>query len=132
MIHYKSEGREIYDDQNHGLFSKKLAEYAVMNMTVKDAVTKEIRPIKARSIAEVRELLKQHKVEFPDEFIYTAYYLFNMAIADYPKALKTDEQRVDFVEETICDPDCCPDAVLECFATKMRLMGKVIFWENYL
>ena len=132
MIHYKSEGRRIYDDQNHGLFSKALAEYAVKNMRIKDNATKEMKPIRARSIDEVATLIKQYKLNLPDDFLYTAYYLFNMTIADYTKSLRTDEQRIAFVEETICDPDCCPEAVLECFATKMQLIGKPIFWENYL
>ena len=59
-------------------------------------------------------------------------YLFNMAIADYPKTLQTDEQRAMFVDETICDPDCCPEAALECFVAKMCLMGKPIYWERML
>lgn len=132
MKQYISEGRAIYNDQNHGLFSKALAEWAVSNMRVKDNATKTMKPIRERTIDEVKELLKKFNVDIPSEFVYTAYYLFNMTIADYQKSLKTDEQRIAFVEETICDPDCCPEAVLECFATKMMLIGKPVFWENYL
>ena len=129
---YVSEEKMDYDSQYHGLFSKRLAEWAVGNMKIKDPATRQLKPIKARTIDEVKELLGVYKVDFPDEFLYTAYYLFNMAIADYEKSLKTDEQRIRFVEETICDPDCRPEAVLECFATKMWLVGKPIFWEMYL
>lgn len=113
MKKYISEGRAIYEDENHGLFSRKLAEWAISKMKRKDPVTKEMKPIKAPSVEEVKKLLDENKVELPESFIYTAWYLFAMALADYPKTLTTDVQRVSFVEETICDPDCCPEAVLE-------------------
>ena len=132
MRQYISEGRAIYEDENHGLFSKRLAEWAVGNMKLKDPATGQLRPLKARPIEDVQEVLAAHNIDMPSEFIYTSWYLFNMALADYQKSLKTDEQRAMFVEETICDPDCCPEAVLECFATKMCLMGVPIHWERLL
>lgn len=122
----------MYEDENHGLFSKRLAEWAIGHMEVKDPATQEMKPLKPRSVDDVKEVLENNNVELPSEFIYTSWYLFNMAMADYQKTLKTDEQRASFVEETICDPDCCPEAVLECFVTKMCLMGKPIHWELML
>lgn len=122
----------MYEDENHGLFSKRLAEWAISNMKVKDTATKEIKPIKARSVDDVQNVLEANNVELPDEFIYTAWYLFNMAIADYPKSLKTDEQRAMFVDETICDPDGYPENVLACFEAKMCVAGMPIHWERYL
>lgn len=132
MKEYISEGRAMYEDENHGLFSKRLAEWAISNMKVKDTATKEIKPIKARSVDDVQNVLEANNVELPDEFIYTAWYLFNMAIADYPKSLKTDEQRAMFVDETICDPDGYPENVLACFEAKMCVAGMPIHWERYL
>lgn len=132
MKQYISEGRAMYEDENHGLFSKRLAEWAIGNMEVKDPTTKELKQIKARSVEDVRSVLKENKVELPDEFVYTAWYLFNMAVADYPKTCKTDELRAMYVEETLCDPDGMPENVLDCFATKMRNAGVPIYWEKYL
>lgn len=132
MKQYISEGEAIYQDQNHGLFSKRLAEWAISNMKVKDSATKAMKPINVRSIEDVKGVLKQNEVEMPDEFLYTAWYLFNMAIADYPKSLTTDEQRAMFVEETICDPDGMPENVLACFVSKMCNAETPIFWEKYL
>lgn len=122
----------MYEDENHGLFSKKLAEWAISRMEVKDPTTKEMKPIHARSIDDVKSVLKENKIEMPDEFMYTAWYLFNMAIADYPKSLKTDEQRAMFVEETICDPDGMPENVLSCFEAKMCNAEIPIHWERML
>lgn len=132
MKNYISEGRAMYEDENHGLFSKKLAEWAISRMEAKDPTTKEMKPIHARSIDDVKSVLKENKIEMPDEFIYTAWYLFNMAIADYPKSLKTDEQRAMFVEETICDPDGMPENVLSCFEAKMCNAEIPIHWERML
>lgn len=131
MKHYISEGRAIYEDENHGLFSKRLAEWAISKMETEDA-SGVMKPIAVRKLEDVKEVLKEHKIIYPDAFCYTAWYLFNMAIADYPKSLKTDEQRALFVDETLCDPDGMPENVLDCFATKMRNAGIPIYWEDYL
>lgn len=131
MKHYISEGRAIYEDENHGLFSKRLAEWAISKMQTEDnnGVMKKITP---RKFEDVKQVLKENNIAYPEEFCYTAWYLFNMAVADYPKTLKTDAQRASFVDETICDPDGQPENVLDCFATKMQNAGIPIFWEEYL
>lgn len=132
MKHYISEDRAIYEDMYHGLFSKKLAEWAISKMEMKDPATKSMKKIVVRKLDDVEKVLEENKVELPMEFVYTSWYLFNMAVADYPKALKTDEQRAMFVEETLCDPDGMPENVLDCFVTKMCNAGEPIFWENFI
>lgn len=132
MKHYISESRAIYEDYWHGMFSKKLAEWAISKMEAKDPATKSIKPIVVRKLDDVKQVLEENKVELPNEFIYTAWYLFNMAVADYPKTCKTDELRATFVEETICDPDGHPENVLDCFVTKMCNSGVPIMWEEML
>ena len=132
MKHCISEGRAIYEDSYHGLFSKKLAEWAIGNMEMLDPVTKTMKPIVERKLDDVKEVLEENKVELPNEFMYTAWYLFNMSVADYPKTCKTDEQRAMFVEETLCDADGMPENVLDCFVTKMCNAGIPIFWEEML
>ena len=131
MKHYISEDRAIYEDMYHGLFSKKLAEWAISHMEKEDPATKTTKRIVARKLDDVQQVLNDNKIVLPDEFIYTAWYLFNMAIADYPKTCKTDELRATFVEETLCDPDGIPENVLDCFVTKMCNAGVPIFWENF-
>lgn len=116
----------------HGLFSRKLAEWAISRMETKDTATKQTRPLSKRSLDDVQEVLRTNKVELPDEFVYTSWYLFNMCVADYPKTCKTDEQRAAFVEETLCDPDGIPENVLDCFVAKMCNAGIPIFWERYM
>lgn len=132
MKQYISEDRAIYEDAYHGLFSRKLANWAVRNMKTKEAATGRMKPVTVRSVDDVMEILRNSGVDIQDEFMYTAYYLYHMAIADYPKALQTDEQKARFVEETICDPDGEPSNVLACFEAKMCNAGVPIYWERML
>lgn len=132
MKQYISEGEAIYQDQNQGLFSKRLAEWAISCMEMKDPTTKEMKSLKAPKLEETKELLGQFNIDLPQEFLYTAWYLHAMSLADYPKTIKTDEQRAMFVEETLCDPDGMPENVLACFEAKMCNAGVPIFWEKYL
>lgn len=131
MKHYISEGRAIYEDENHGLFSKRLAEWAISKMETEGS-NGVMKPIVVRKLEDVKNVLKENKIAYPDAFCYTAWYLFNMAVADYPKSLPTDEQRALFVDETLCDPDGMPENVLDCFVAKMCNAGVPIYWEEYL
>lgn len=132
MKQYISEARAIYEDSYHGLMSKNLAEWAVGNMRLKDPSTNQMRPIRAKTVDEVTELMRRYGVQVPEEYMYTAWYLWHMAVADYPKSLTTDEQRASFVEETIMDPDGMPQNVLDCFVAKMCNAGKPIYWERMI
>ena len=132
MKQYISEARAIYEENYHGQFSKNLAEWAISNMQLKDPSTRQMRPIRAKSVDEVMELMKRYGVQVPEEYMYTAWYLYHMAVADYPKSLTDDEHRATFVEETIMDPDGMPENVLDCFVAKMRNAGKPIYWERML
>ena len=132
MKQYISEARAIYEDNYHGQFSKNLAEWGISNMKLKDPSTGQMRKIRAKSAEEVMEILKTNGVEIPEEYIYTAWYLYHMAVADYRKTCKTDEDRASFVEETLMDPDGMPENVLDCFVAKMCNAGKPIYWEKMM
>ena len=101
-------------------------------MQLQDSTTGKLVALKPTPIEEVRESLKEAGVKVSDKALYTAWYLYNMARADYAKALSSNVARAQFVAETINDPDCCPEAVLECFVAKMCAMGEPIHWEELL
>lgn len=132
MKQYISEARALYEDSYHGMFSKNLAEWAISNMKLKDPSTGQMRKIRAKSVDEVMDILKNYGVEIPEEYIYTAWYLYHMAVADYRKTCKTDEDRANFVEETLMDPDGMPENVLDCFVAKMCNAGMPIYWERMM
>lgn len=122
MKNYVSEYRKKYEDYHQGQFSKKLAEWAIGNM----------KPLTPKSYEETMAIFKTNGVKIDEDMTYTAWYLYNMALADYPKSLTTDEARTLFVKETLTDPDGSPKSVLECFTAKMCCVGKPIHWEKYL
>ena len=132
MKQYITEERAMYEDNFHGMFSRKLAKWAISCMEAKDPASGQMKPITVRSVDDVLEILSANKVELPDEYIYTAWYLFHMAIADYPKTCKTDEQRATYVKETLCDPDGDPTDTLACFEAKMCNAGIPIYWERMM
>ena len=131
MKSYISASRAAYEDYYHGQFSKKLAEWAISNMEVKDA-SGNMKPLQSTNIETVMQVLKMNNIQIDESMKYTAWYLFNMSRADYQKTLTNDIQRSNFVKETLFDPDCCPEAVLECFTAKMCTMGVPIFWEDFI
>ena len=132
MRQYISEEQAAYEDTYHGQFSRKLARWAISKMKTEDPSTKAMKPVTPRSVDDVVEILEANKVHIPDEYIYTAWYLYMMAVADYPKTCKTDEQRASFVEETLLDPDGDPTNVLACFEAKMCNAGIPIYWERMI
>ena len=132
MRQYISEEEAMYQDLYHGLFSRKLARWAIENMEVEDPTTGKMRRVPMRSAEDVLEILKVNNIRIREEYIYTAWYLFMMAIADYPKTLLTDVQRASYVEETLCDPDGCPESVLSCFVAKMCDKGIPVYWERFI
>ena len=130
MKNYVSEGRAAYEDVNHGFFSKKLAQWAISNMKVS---SKEgLQAIEPTTLEQLKQILSSNGVQIKQEHLYTAWYLYNMARADYQKSLTNDLARSRFVEETLYDPDGCPQAVLECFTAKMCAGGIPIYWEEFL
>lgn len=129
MKQYISEDRAIYEDEYHGLFSRKLAEWAISKMRMKDPTSERMRPVPRRTVEEVKEVLEANNIDLPKEYLYTAWYIYHMALADNQKSLKTDAQRAEYIEETICDPDGDPTNVLACFEAKMCNARIPIYWD---
>ena len=132
MMQYITEEEAIYQDTYHGQFSRKLAKWAIGNMKVKDTSSDKMKPVAMRSVDDVVEILHTNGVEIRDQYIYTAWYLYMMSIADYPKTMTTDKQRATYVEETLLDPDGKPSNVLACFVAKMCNAGTPILWERFV
>ena len=118
-------------DANQGHFSKALAQWAISRMRVKGEGRRLVK-INAVPLDEVENTLREHEVNVKEESIYDAWYLYNMCLADYRKALPEKEDIVSFIDETINDPDCDPTAVLACWRAKMDVMRVPIHWERYM
>ena len=124
------EGLRAYQDAYQGQFSKKLAEWAISKMRVKRyGKEEEIKPV---PLDDVINAMKNAGVDIPEECIYTAWYLWHMALADYPRTLDNDNRRAWFVDETLNDPDGKPSNVLACFRAKMDNADIPILWERMI
>lgn len=124
------EGLKAYMDAYHGQFSRKLAEWAISKMKTKR--NGEMVSIKMIHVDAVMEALKNAGVYVSEESTYTAWYLWHMAIADYPRSLDADNRRAWFVDETLNDPDGKPSNVLACFRAKMDNADCPIMWERMI
>ena len=125
---------KMYMDTYHGQFSKKLAEWAISMMRIRKPVGDSAGtvPVKMIPLDVVVQALKKAGVNVPEECIYTAWYLYHMAVADYPRTLDDDYRRAWYVDETLNDPDGKPSNVLACFRAKCDNTGVPIMWERMI
>lgn len=130
-MYYISESEAQYMDANQGHFSKALAQWAISRMRVRDASGELVR-ITSVPLEEVESVLDNHGVVVKEESIYDAWYLYNMCLADYRKTMPEKKDIVNYINETINDPDCKPTAVLACWRAKMDVMRVPIHWERYM
>lgn len=131
QYYYIPENEALYMDATKGHFSKSLAEWAISKMRTKNNKG-ELVKLSAMSLEDVEDTLKRYNVQIEDASIYDAWYLYNMCLADYRKALPQEEHIVKYIYETINDPDGDPTAVLACFRAKMDVKGTPIYWERFL
>lgn len=132
MQYYISEEEARYMDAHKGQFSKRLAEYAIDRMEYKDEATGKMRKITPHPIEEMEDNMRKYGIKMDEACVYTAWYLYNMAFADYRKSLPTLDAKCLFVDETINDPDCSPESVLACYRAKMDVMRMPIHWERFI
>ena len=132
MRYLMTEEEAAYMEAYQGHFSRKLAAWAISNMELEDPTTEKMKSVTMRSVDDVMEILNDNGVDVPDECTFDAWYLFHMAICDYPKSLSTDKLRATFVKETICDPDGKSTNVLCCFVAKMYNVGVPIHWQMFM
>lgn len=130
-MYYISESEAQYMDANQGHFSKALAQWAISRMRVRDARGELVR-ITSVPLEEVESTLDSNGVVIKEESIYDAWYLYNMCLADYRKTCPEKKDIVNYINETINDPDCKPTAVLACWRAKMDVMRVPIHWERYM
>lgn len=127
-----SEEEAQYMEHFKSHFSKKMAEWAISMMEKKDEASGKMKKITPTSLDEIEDALKQYGAELQEECVYDALYLWNMAKADYEKTMPEKEDKAHYVEETLCDPDGCPEMVFACFRAKCDVKGIPIFWERMI
>ena len=120
--------------RNYGFnFSKKACEYAVSLMERMEStpVPKKVR-ITPWSKDKVAECFKKNGITLNGELNYNHVYLFNMATADYAKALPDERAICLFVKESAEDVDSNPDNIFRKWIISMDGNGIPIYWEDIL
>jgi hypothetical protein len=119
--------------RNYGFsFSKKACEYAVSLMEKKNFANGMPEKIEPWSKEKVEECFKKNNVAIKGQITYNHVYVFNMALADYPKSIPNEMVRCLYVKETLEDVDSNPENVFRKWIACMDGNGMPIYWEDLL
>lgn len=125
------EGMDEYLSYYGWHFSKKMCEWAVSRMyrLVNNRPIK-IDPIKKEQLDEI---LKRYSVSLKNDNGYDAVYVANMCKADYlGRSVKDEGAMVQFIVDTIEDPDGYEGMVFTRFYADCVGSGTPINWEDML
>ena len=113
-------------------FSKKMCEWAVSKMKVKDDTGKQ-KKLDALKKDEVEELLKKYAVKLEKDAGYDCVYVANMAKSDYYKSSIADEAHLAlFIKDYIDDPDGYSGLPFTRFYADCIGSGTPIIWEDMM
>ena len=113
-------------------FSKKMCEWAVSKMKVKDETGKQ-KKLDALKKDEVEELLKKYAVKLEKDAGYDCVYVANMAKSDYYKSSIADEAHLAlFIKDYIDDPDGYSGLPFTRFYADCIGSGTPIIWEDMM
>ena len=119
--------------RNYGFsFSKKACEYAVSLMEKVNTATGMPEKIEAWSKEKVEECFKKNNIAIKGQITYNHVYVFNMALADYPKSIPNETMRCLYVKETLEDVDSNPENIFRKWIASMDGNGIPIYWEDLL
>ena len=122
-----SEEEAQYMEQYKGHFSKKMAKWAISMME------RDGKPIQSYPLEEVEAMIAPFLDKVGEICVYDAWYMANMAKADYLGSSITDKPHVAlFIKDTLCDPDGDPEMVLACFRAKCDVKHIPIHWERMI
>lgn len=114
-------------------FSKKMCEWAVSKMRVKEDASGKTKKLDAVKKDEVEEMLKKYNVKLENDAGYDAVYVANMAKADFFKSSIADEQHlVMFIKDYIDDVDAYPGMPFTRFYADCIGSGTPIIWEDLM
>ena len=113
-------------------FSKKMCEWAVSKIKVKDETGKQ-KKLDALKKDEVEELLKKYAVKLEKDAGYDCVYVANMAKSDYYKSSIADEAHLAlFIKDYIDDPDGYSGLSFTRFYADCIGSGTPIIWEDMM
>lgn len=122
----------IYMRHNGPHFNRKLCEFAVSNMTIRDVNDREV-PLSPYNKEEVENLLKAHNITIKNNQLYDFVYVANMCKADFLGSSVPNEQYLAmYVRDVIDDIDAPDGLVFNRWYADISYMGIAIDWEEML
>lgn len=114
-------------------FSKKMCEWAVSMMKMKDPSTGKEKKIEPITKETVDEMLKKYGVKLENNKGYDCIYVANMAKSDYFKSSISDEQHLAlFIKDYIDDLDGYEGLPFTRFVADCIGKGEPIIWSEYI
>lgn len=122
----------IYMRHNGPHFNRKLCDFAVQRMTIKDADGREV-PLKFYTKQEVENILRSNNIIIKNNQLYDFVYVANMCKADFLGSSIPNEQHLAlYVKDVIDDIDAPDGLVFNRWYADMSYMGIAIDWEEML
>lgn len=122
----------IYLRHNGPHFNRKLCEFAVSKMTVRDNSGKETR-LQPYSRENIDSLLRAHNISIKNNQLYDFVYVANMCKADFLGSSIINEQYLAlYVKDVIDDIDAPDGLIFNRWYADMSYMGIAIDWEEML
>ena len=122
----------IYMRHNGPHFNRKLCDFAVSRMTVRDNSGKEV-PLQPYDKEKVEGLLKAQNIVLENNQLYDFVYVANMCKADFLGSSVPDERCLSlYIKDVIDDVDAPDGLVFNRWYADISYMGIAIDWEEML
>lgn len=127
------EDMEAYLRHNGRHFNKKLCDFAVSRMKVRNSLTGEVTKLTAMSKETLDALLKTYKVNVENNELYDYVFVANMCAADFLGSSVPDQQHLcKYVKDVIDDIDAYDGIVFNRWYADMCREGVPISWIDML
>lgn len=114
-------------------FNRKLCQFAVEKMKVRNSSTGELEPLKLISKDSLDNLLELHNIKLEYNELYDYVYVANMCKADFLGSSIIDEKHLClYVKDVVDDPDAYDGIVFNRWYADMCRKGIPIDWSEVL
>lgn len=113
-------------------FNRKLFEFAVSLMTVKESNGKQT-PVTPYNKDQIKNMLDSYGITLKNDQLYDSVYVATMCKADFlGSSIKDEKHLVMYVKDVIDDPDGYDGIVFNRWYADMCYTGVAIDWEEML
>lgn len=139
----KRDSLDIYDElpedminylrHNGRHFNKKLCDFAISKMKVRNPSTGELGKLSPISKESIDSLLKSYRIEIEHNELHDYVFVANMCKADFLGSSIPDEQHLcKYVKDVIDDEDAYDGIVFNRWYADMCRSGQPIDWSEML